>query len=133
MQTATTPSLSTSRPERSLGTVVRVRGSVIDARFDHGLPDLHNELRAGDEGAVIVEVVNHLNANTLRGIALTPTQGLARGSAVVDSGGPLRVPVGRHLLGRAWYEPDPQAFIFALELLAGRLLGGPQAKEKGQR
>ncbi len=84
------------------GTIVRVRGSVIDARFNHGVPDLHNELRAGDDAEIVIEVVNHLDAQTVRGIALTPTEGLARGSAVTDRGGPLRVPVGTHLLGRAF-------------------------------
>jgi F-type H+-transporting ATPase subunit beta len=83
------------------GKIVRVRGSVIDARFELGVPDLHNELRAGNDGKVVIEVVNHLDAHTIRGIALTPTEGLARGSAVMDRGGPLRVPVGTHLLGRA--------------------------------
>ena len=61
------------------GTIVRVRGSVIDARFNHGMPDLHNELRAGDDAEIVIEVVNHLDAQTVRGIALTPTEGLARG------------------------------------------------------
>lgn len=81
---------------------MRVRGSVIDARFPHGVPALNNELRAGDSGEVVIEVVNHLDAHTIRGIALTPTDGLARGSIVTDLGGPLRVPVGTHLLGRAF-------------------------------
>jgi len=88
--------------EKLNGIIVRVRGSVIDARFAHGVPDLHNELRAGDDGEVVIEVVNHLDAHTIRGIALTPTEGLARGSLVTDRGGPLRVPVGTHLLGRAF-------------------------------
>jgi F-type H+-transporting ATPase subunit beta len=48
----------------------------------------------------VIEVVAHLNAQTVRGIALTPTRGLAREMPVVDSGGPLEVPVGRSLLGR---------------------------------
>jgi F-type H+-transporting ATPase subunit beta len=95
----------TQQPESAVtsktGTVIRVRGSVIDVSFKHGVPDLHNELRAGDDGETVIEVINHLDAQTVRGIALTPTEGLARGSAVVDQGFPLRVPVGVHLLGRA--------------------------------
>jgi nucleotide-binding universal stress UspA family protein len=82
------------------GTVVAVRGCVVDARFSHKLPALHSELRAGDEGHVVVEVVTHLTADTVRGIALTPTRGLVRGSAMIDTGHPLQVPVGRQLLGR---------------------------------
>jgi len=84
------------------GSIVRVRGSVVDATFLHGLPSLYNELRAGDDGKIVIEVVNHLDTHTIRGIALTPTGGLARGSVVMDRGSPLRVPVGPHLLGRAF-------------------------------
>lgn len=73
------------------GVIARVRGSVIDVRFSCRVPDLHNELTAGDDREVIIEVVNHLDAQALRGIALTPTEGLARGSAVEDRGRPLRV------------------------------------------
>ncbi|REJ68762.1 MAG: F0F1 ATP synthase subunit beta [Planctomycetota bacterium] len=91
-----------SSRDAKCGTIVCVRGSVIDAHFEDGVPDLHNELRAGDDGDIVIEVVNHLNANLVRGIALTPTEGLARGSVVTDRGGPLRVPVGPHLLGRAF-------------------------------
>ncbi len=82
------------------GLVTRVRGSVVDVRFVRGLPALRHELHAGDDGAVVLEVVNQLDANTVRAIALTPTQGLARGDCVLDVGHPLRVPVGRQLLGR---------------------------------
>lgn len=83
------------------GSVVRVRGSVIDVKFPDRIPDLNNELRAGDDRNIVVEVVNHLDANTIRGIALTPTQGLFRGATVFDCGRPLMVPVGKKLLGRA--------------------------------
>jgi F-type H+-transporting ATPase subunit beta len=84
----------------SQGTVLSVRGSVVDARFLSGLPALRSELRTGQDGRVVVEVASHLDAETVRGIALTPTQGLARGDGVSDTGHPLRVPVGNHLLGR---------------------------------
>ncbi len=82
------------------GTVLSIRGSVVDVRFPSCLPALRSELRAGDEGRVIVEVASHLDAGTVRGIALTPTQGLARGDIVADAGHPLQVPVGSQLLGR---------------------------------
>ncbi len=83
------------------GTITRVRGSVIDAIFEHRMPDLHNELRAGEDEEYVIEVVSHLDAHTVRGIALTPTEGLARGSIVVDQSTSLKVPVGHRLLGRA--------------------------------
>jgi len=82
------------------GTVLSVRGSVVDARFPGGLPEFRNELRAGSEGRIVVEVVSHLDPETIRGVALTPTSGLARGALIVDTGHGLRVPVGERLLGR---------------------------------
>ncbi|HEY8506231.1 MAG TPA: F0F1 ATP synthase subunit beta [Gemmataceae bacterium] len=82
------------------GQVLSVRGSVVDALFPRRLPDVHNELSAGPGGGVVVEVVTHLDPRTVRGIALTPTAGLARGDPVVDTGHPLLVPVGERLLGR---------------------------------
>lgn len=82
------------------GTVVAVRGSVVDARFPQGAPSLHNLLTAGDQGRIKVEVQTHLDSEMVRGIAMTPTQGLARGSAVIDTGHSIEVPVGQRLLGR---------------------------------
>ncbi|MCB1766421.1 MAG: F0F1 ATP synthase subunit beta [Candidatus Competibacteraceae bacterium] len=82
------------------GAITAVRGSVVDARFPGHLPALRQQLRAGREGLVIIEVSAHLATDTVRGIALTPTQGLARGDPVRDCGSPLTVPVGAELLGR---------------------------------
>ncbi len=84
----------------SLGTIVSVRGSVVDVRFDEYLPPIYSVLRAGDKGRIVIEVLAQLDARHVRGIALTPTQGLARGMAVQDTGGPLKVPVGREVLSR---------------------------------
>lgn len=83
-----------------LGTVVSVRGSVVDVQFSQHLPSYLNRLNAGENGSVVIEVIAHLNAEVVRGIALTPTSGLARGSPVIDVGHSLEVPVGRALLGR---------------------------------
>ncbi|NJK58045.1 MAG: F0F1 ATP synthase subunit beta [Pleurocapsa sp. SU_5_0] len=100
MQNQITQSNATASPTSNTGTVLSVRGSVVDARFPQRLPAYLNRLNAGENGSVIVEVVAHLNAEVVRGIALTPTSGLARGAPVVDLGHPLQVPVGRALLGR---------------------------------
>lgn len=81
----------------NLGKVVSIRGSVVDVRFPDKLPDIHNLLNAG---RVAVEVLAHLNSEKVRGMALTPTRGMARGDVVIDTGQPLKVPVGKHLLGR---------------------------------
>ncbi|MDJ0737775.1 MAG: F0F1 ATP synthase subunit beta [Nostocaceae cyanobacterium] len=82
------------------GSVVSVRGSVIDAQFPQHLPQLYSQLQAGEDGKVPIEVVTHLNSQVVRGIALKPTTGLARGSLVYDTGHSLQVPVGKRLLGR---------------------------------
>ena len=82
------------------GTVDAVRGSVVDVQFLHALPMLHNELQAGDHGQIVIEVTTHLNSHVVRGIALSPTQGLARGEPVIDFGRTIQVPVGQGLLGR---------------------------------
>jgi F-type H+-transporting ATPase subunit beta len=84
------------------GTVVSIRGSVVDAHFPHRLPALYTVLRAGETQDIIIEVIAHLDANTVRGIALTATRGLARGSCIVDTEQPLRVPVGERVLGRVF-------------------------------
>lgn len=94
---------STSAPMQpsspDLGTVVSVRGSVVDIRFDGPLPSIHNILHA-EQGRIVVEVLTQRDAHHVRAIALTPTQGLARGMPVQDTGGPLKAPVGKTILSR---------------------------------
>jgi F-type H+-transporting ATPase subunit beta len=82
------------------GQAISVRGSVVDVHFPKQLPEIYSQLVAGPENDIIIEVVTHLDADTARGIALTPTQGLARGDRIIDTGHPLRVPMGEGLLGR---------------------------------
>ena len=84
----------------SLGAVVSVRGSVVDIRFEEHLPPIYSVLRAGDEGQIVIEVLAQRDAHHVRGIALTPTQGLARGMVVEDTGGPLKAPVGKGIISR---------------------------------
>lgn len=84
------------------GTVVTVRGSVVDARFSRHLPPVNRRLEAGPQRRVVLEVVAHLDHHTVRTIALTATRGLARGDTVIDTQGPLAVPEGRQLLGRVF-------------------------------
>ena len=90
------PSSASSNP----GTVVAVRGSVVDIRFDAQLPPIHTVLRTGEAGRIVIEVLAQRDAHRVRGIALTPTQGLARGMAVQDTGRPLMAPVGPTILSR---------------------------------
>ena len=84
----------------NLGVIVSVRGSVVDVRFDNYLPPIYSMLHAGKDGRVAIEVLSQLDAHMVRGVALTPTQGLARGMVVEDSGGPLLAPVGKGILSR---------------------------------
>ena len=82
------------------GEVVSVRGSVVDVRFSQHLPLINSVLRAGSQGQIVIEVLIQLDSQRVRGIALTPTQGLARGMQVDDTGGPLKAPVGEAIISR---------------------------------
>ncbi len=79
------------------GQIRAIRGSVVDAFFPQFLPKINYQLKSGE---AIIEVTLHLDDMTVRGIALTPTQGLKRGDEIIDMGHPLQVPVGYGLLGR---------------------------------
>jgi F-type H+-transporting ATPase subunit beta len=90
------------KEELNQGRVISIRSSVVDVHFEDRLPGLHNVLRGGENNAVIIETLQHLNPQTVRGIALTSTQGLALDSTVLDTGNPLKVPVGERLLSRVF-------------------------------
>jgi len=83
------------------GMVISIRGNVVDARFSDGIPPLHHMLTCGNDHTIQIEVVLHLDDHTIRGIALTATQGLVLGSEIRDTGRQLEVPVAESLLGRA--------------------------------
>lgn len=89
--------------ERAPGAVLRVMGPVVDVAFTGRLPAIDTLLRVGDarEG-LPVEVVQLLGNGVVRAIALDSTDGLARGTDVFDTGGPIRVPVGPETLGRVF-------------------------------
>jgi F-type H+-transporting ATPase subunit beta len=82
-----------------VGRVASVRGSVVDILFDSHLPPIYTLLSAMD-GEIVIEVLTQLDAHHVRGIALTPTQGLARDMPVKSTGGPLKAPVGKGILSR---------------------------------
>lgn len=84
------------------GEVIAVRGSIVDAEFSQTLPQLYHILRTEGDDATVVEVVTLLDSRRVRGVALTPTAGLARGSVIIDSGETLQVPVGDVLKGRVF-------------------------------
>ncbi|TKS67241.1 ATP synthase subunit beta, mitochondrial [Collichthys lucidus] len=83
------------------GRIVAVIGAVVDVQFDEGLPPILNALEvAGRESRLVLEVAQHLGENTVRTIAMDGTEGLVRGQKVLDTGAPIRIPVGPETLGR---------------------------------
>lgn len=84
------------------GKVVQIIGTVVDMEFPPDeLPAINNGIEIPmDGGKVVVEVQHHVGNNWVRGVALTPTDGLARGAEAIDMGTPITVPVGRATLGR---------------------------------
>ena len=84
------------------GQVVQVIGTVVDVEFPREeMPEVLNAIEVPMEGQTLVlEVQQHTGNNWVRCLALGPTEGLARGSTVVDTGSPILVPVGRGCLGR---------------------------------
>src|ERR1700678_589285 len=82
------------------GSVTAVRGSVVDVRFEGRLPLISSVLHTGVRGQIVIEVMTQVDAKHVRGIALTPTQGVCRGMPVEDTGMPLRAPVGKNIISR---------------------------------
>jgi F-type H+-transporting ATPase subunit beta len=83
-----------------VGRVAAVRGSVVDVQFEDRLPLINSVLRTGTANEIVIEVMTSLDAGHVRGIALTPTQGLSRGMPVTDTGLPLQAPVGKNIISR---------------------------------
>ncbi len=84
------------------GTVVQIIGAVVDVKFDNTLPAIENalEIKFPDGKILVAEVASQLGDNIVRAVALSSTDGLARGAEVIDTGAPLKVPVGEACLGR---------------------------------
>ncbi|MDX1440778.1 MAG: F0F1 ATP synthase subunit beta, partial [Rubricoccaceae bacterium] len=92
--------METSRPN---GEVLQVIGPVVDVAFpDGGVPDIHDslEIDRGDLGLLVLEVQQHLGENQVRTIAMDSTDGLTRGTAVVNTGKPIAMPIGDEIRGR---------------------------------
>jgi F-type H+-transporting ATPase subunit beta len=91
---------STGARPSNHGTIHSIRGTVVDVRFERNLPPIYTVLRAGDKKQIVIEVMEQLDLQSVRGIALTATQDLARGMQVEDTGAQLKVPVGKNILSR---------------------------------
>jgi len=88
-------------PVQAPGRVTAVRGSVVEVEFGSEIPPINECLRLRDGArALALEVAHHLDERTIRAIAMTSTDGIARGMAVERTGEPIRVPVGVSTLGR---------------------------------
>ncbi len=86
------------------GKVVQVIGATIDAEFPEGhLPPIYNALKI-DQGDIklTLEVQQHLGGNRVRAIAMASTDGVVRNMEIIDSGAPIKVPVGEEVLGRVF-------------------------------
>jgi F-type H+-transporting ATPase subunit beta len=99
-QNMTLTTAKTNNDKVNNGVVVAIRGSVVDIMFDIELPAIHSMLTMGEGQKIVIEVLEQRDAKHVRGIALTPTQGLARGTLVQFSCEPLQAPVGRGILSR---------------------------------
>ena len=106
--TATVTAASPATDTRGVGRVVRVIGPVVDVEFaPDEMPDIYNALTVeievdGEKRSMTLEVALHVGDNVVRAIALKPTDGMRRGSAVYDTGAPISVPVGDVTKGRVW-------------------------------
>src|SRR5512132_783067 len=96
-------------PTSNVGKVIEIKGVVIDAVFPERLPEIYTALRLeiaareGEEARVLLaEVQQHLGDDRVRAVAMDSTDGLARGTDVVDTAQPISVPVGQATLGRVW-------------------------------
>ena len=88
--------------KNNIGKVVQIIGPVLDVKFEGGhLPDLLNAIEIDHEGRkVVVEVASQLGDDTVRCIAMSSTDGMSRGMDAIDTGAPIKVPVGKETLGR---------------------------------
>jgi F-type H+-transporting ATPase subunit beta len=108
MKTQNVTTTSAREKQRNVGKVIQVIGPVLDVEFEpEHLPELYNALvveRPAAGGAtamrVVAEVQQHIGRNQVRAVAMSTTDGVVRGMAAVDTGGPITVPVGKAALGR---------------------------------
>lgn len=86
--------------KKNIGRIIQIIGAVIDIQFDE-LPALYNAIEIDLDGEkIVVEVMQHLGDHSVRCISMHPTDGLERGMEALDTGGPIKVPVGEEVLGR---------------------------------
>jgi len=87
---------------KNVGRIEEIQGVVIEAVFPDELPEINSAVTIdrGEDGILVCEVQQHLGDDRVRAVAMDSTDGLSRGTEVLDTGGPITVPVGRATLGR---------------------------------
>ena len=100
MEAATQTEKQTEK--RNVGRIEEIQGVVIEAVFPDKLPEINHAITVdrGDGQVLVCEVQQHLGDDRVRAVAMDTTDGLARGTEVTDTGGPITVPVGNVTLGR---------------------------------
>ena len=89
--------------KKNIGKITQIIGAVLDIKFEAGnLPEIYDAINITreDGGRLVVEVAQHLGDDTVRCIAMGPTDGLVRGMEAEATGAPISVPVGENTLGR---------------------------------
>ena len=89
--------------EQVKGKITQIIGAVLDIKFPEGkLPSIYDAIHipTSDGGTLVVEVAQHLGDDTVKCIAMGPTDGLVRGMEAISTGAPISVPVGEKTLGR---------------------------------
>jgi len=89
--------------DKNVGKITQIIGAVLDIKYSEGkLPEIYDaiEIPTADGGKLVVEVAQHLGDDTVRCIAMGPTDGLVRGMDAIATGAPISVPVGEATLGR---------------------------------
>jgi F-type H+-transporting ATPase subunit beta len=107
-KTQTAATKSAGARQQNVGKVIQVIGPVLDVEFEpEHLPELYNALVVDQPGGngvpplhLVAEVQQHIGRNQVRAVAMISTDGVVRGMPVVDTGGPITVPVGKAALGR---------------------------------
>ena len=86
---------------QNIGKIVQIIGVVVDVEFEKKLPKIYNALEIKHKNKILVlEVAQHIGSNRARAVAMDSTDGLKRGTNVVDTEKPIQVPVGEKVLGR---------------------------------
>ena len=132
MEAATPAPAQASTERRNVGRIEEIQGVVVEAVFPDALPEINYAIvierdgnpeeaegvSAGTGSRLVLEVQQHLGDDRVRAVAMDTTDGLARGTEVLDTGGPITVPVGEGTLGRLF------------NLLGEPIDGGPPVETK---